>query len=196
MRKQPGSLTFRRARAIVWGAAAFAVAAFVGGAAEGADNVAKGQRIWLSKGGCPFCHGWAADGSGDAHSDGPAPSLRVTQLNLEQLREVIKCGRPGAQMPHFDAFAYTDDRCYGVTAAELGEDTPQDPPTPLQPHEINAVADYIDQKIRGAGPVTREECQETFSADTKECQRYPSRGAAVPVDDRRQHAALSRHPNN
>ena len=36
----------------------------------------------------------------------------------------IQCGRPGTPMPHFDRFAYTDKRCYDMTAKDLGDSVP------------------------------------------------------------------------
>jgi hypothetical protein len=37
------------------------------------------------------------------------------------LIEVIACGRPGTEMPHFDKYAYEDKTCYGATAADPGQ---------------------------------------------------------------------------
>jgi hypothetical protein len=102
-------------------------------------------------------------------------NLRVTPLKREQLIEVITCGVPGKAMPHFDEEAYTDKRCYGVTEAELGRDTPALPPgSTLNKREIEAVADYLLAKVLGRGPViTREECEEAYGAGARECVRYP-----------------------
>jgi hypothetical protein len=99
---------------------------------------------------CQFCHGIDGDGRGDPRSPGQAADLHKTILNREQLIEVITCGRPGTEMPHFDRFAYEDKSCYGRTAAELGNDTPHDPhSTSLTKREIEAVADYIFAKFVG-----------------------------------------------
>ena len=58
--------------------------------------------------------------------------------------EVIACGRPGTEMPHFDRDAYVSRNCYGLTPEKLGKDMPPDPPsTSLTPREIEAVVDYI-----------------------------------------------------
>ena len=57
------------------------------------------------------------DGRGDPRSPGKAPDLHATQLDREQLIEVIRCGRPGSQMPHFDKYAYEAKECYGLSAA-------------------------------------------------------------------------------
>jgi mono/diheme cytochrome c family protein len=142
-----------------------------------AQDVSDGQRIWASKAGCPQCHGWAGDGFPSGfHSEGNAPSLRETQLTRDQIRETIQCGRPGTPMPHFDRFAYTDKRCYDMTAADLGDLEPIRAPTTLQSYEIDAVADYVATKIKGAGPVTRAQCVEFFgSAAGAECDKYPER---------------------
>jgi len=98
-------------------------------AAQPADPTAYGRRIYLDKAQCSYCHGWAADGSGEPQSNGGAANLRQSFLNRDQLIEVIMCGRPGTPMPHYDELAYTDKRCYGVTEAELGTQRPSPPPT-------------------------------------------------------------------
>jgi mono/diheme cytochrome c family protein len=103
-----------------------------------------GQRIYHDKADCQFCHGVDGDGRGDPRSPGKASDLRKTFLTREQLIEVIACGRPGTEMPHFDTFAYEDKGCWGYSAADLGKDMPPFPhSTSLARREIEAVADYI-----------------------------------------------------
>lgn len=161
-------------------ALAVSLGAFLfGPSALAQDSIAQGLRIWKEKGQCAFCHGWAGDGMGDAHSEGKAPALRETALTRDQIYETIKCGRPGTAMPHFDKFAYTDKRCYGLTAAELGKDVPNDPPAGLQIYEVEAIADYVAQKLKGAGKVTFEECSAYFGGTPEECTRYPKKGTAA-----------------
>lgn len=144
--------------------------------AAAAQDVTDGERIWKTKAGCPQCHGWAGDGFPSGfHSEGNAPSLRETQLTRDQIREVIQCGRPGTPMPHFDRFAYTDKRCYGMTAEDLKDLEPIRAPTTLQTYEIDAVADYLATKIKGAGGVTRAQCVEFFGEAAAECEKYPER---------------------
>ena len=141
-----------------------------------AQDVADGQRIWKSKAGCPQCHGWAGDGFPSGfHSEGNAPSLRETQLTRDQIRETIQCGRPGTPMPHFDRFAYTDKRCYGMTAQDLGDKVPDRAATTLQPFQIDAVADYVATRLKGAGPVTRAQCAAYFGPTGAQCAKYPER---------------------
>jgi cytochrome c553 len=109
-----------------------------------AQDTSFGQRLFRDKADCQFCHGEDGDGRGAPQSPGRAANLHTTILNREQLIEVIACGRPGTEMPHFDKYAYEDTKCYGRSAAELGGDIPHDPhSTSLTRREIEAVADYI-----------------------------------------------------
>lgn len=138
-----------------------------------ADDLDHGQDIWTNKAGCQQCHGWAGDGARGFHSEGLAPSLRLTALTRDQIRQTIQCGRPGTAMPHFDRFAYTDKRCYGMTEDELGAAVPNRATVTLQPYEIDALADYVATKIKGAGPVTRAQCNEFFGAGAgSRCDGY------------------------
>lgn len=137
--------------------------------ASAADSNDRGMALFKGKGGCAFCHGWAGDGAGDPHAPGRAASLRATQLTEDQIREVVQCGRPGTGMPHFDRFAYTDKRCYGSTAADLGDQVPTVASTSLQPAEIKAVAQYVAQVLKGEGPATKEQCVAYFGGTNSTC---------------------------
>ena len=165
--------------ASVFSAIAFA-ALTAAGAATGAaaQDVTDGERIWANKAGCPQCHGWAGDGHVSGFESPGGLPLRTTQLTRDQIREVIQCGRPGTPMPHFDRFAYTDKRCYDMTAEDLGDLVPIRAPTTLQVYEIDAVADYVATKIKGAGAVTRTQCVAFFGEATAECDKYPERPEA------------------
>jgi mono/diheme cytochrome c family protein len=172
---------FRRsALAAMAAIGAVAVAASVVVPTRGlADDIAGGQRIWTEKAQCPECHGWAADGHGSFHSPGKAPSLRETQLTRDQIRMTIQCGRPGTPMPHFDRYAYTDKRCYDMTAADLGDQVPTLGAPTLQSYEIDALADYIAAKVKGSGPVTEVECLAYFKSQAgSACDVYAKNGAA------------------
>ena len=78
-------------------------------------------------------------------------------------------------MPHFDRFAYTDKRCYDMTAQDLGDLEPIRAPITLQTYEIDAVADYVASKIKGAGSVTRAQCVEFLGEAGSYCDKYPER---------------------
>ena len=109
-----------------------------------AQDVSFGDRLYHDKADCQFCHGIDGDGRGDPRSPGRAANLHETHLNRERLIEVIACGRPGTEMPHFDKYAYEDTNCYGLKGENLGFDAPHSPhSTPLTRREIEAVADYI-----------------------------------------------------
>ena len=109
-----------------------------------AQDVSFGDRLYHEKADCQFCHGPDGDGRGDPRSPGQAANLHKTILSRDQLIEVITCGRPATEMPHFDKYAYEDKTCYGATAADLGDSTPHDPhSTPLTKREIEAVADFL-----------------------------------------------------
>jgi mono/diheme cytochrome c family protein len=124
MRRKIGSAS--SAQTTLGGAVMFAVCVVILPAPPPAhaDDFAFGRRLFLDKSQCLYCHGWAGDGAGEPQSNGAAANLRVTALKRDQLIEVVKCGVPGKAMPHFDEETYTDKRCYGVTEAELGRDTP------------------------------------------------------------------------
>lgn len=115
-----------------------------------AQDVSFGDRLYHEKADCQFCHGVNGDGRGDPRSPGKAPDLHKTRLDREKLIEVITCGRPGSEMPHFDKYAYEERDCYGRSAAELGDKVPPDPhSTSLTQREIAAVVDFILTKFVG-----------------------------------------------
>src|SRR5215475_13660854 len=76
-----------------------------------AQDTSFGQRLFQDKADCQFCHGINGDGPGDPRSPGRAANLHETHLTRDQLIEVIACGRPGTEMPHFDKYAYEDTDC-------------------------------------------------------------------------------------
>ena len=110
-----------------------------------AQDTSFGQRVFQDKADCKFCHGPEGDGRGDPRSPGAAANLRKTILDKKQLIDIIACGRPATEMPHFDKYAYDDDTpCFGMKEKDIGKDKPPDPhSTPLTRREIEAVADYI-----------------------------------------------------
>ena len=115
-----------------------------------AQDVSFGERLYRDKADCQFCHGPNGDGRGDPRSPGRAANLRETMLTRAQLIEVIGCGRPGTEMPHFDKYAYEDSNCYGLGGKDLGNDAARDPhSTPLTKREIEATADYIIKTFVG-----------------------------------------------
>ena len=56
-----------------------------------------------------------ADLRGGIHARRAAPPICTRRtFNREQLVELIACGRPGTEMPHFDKYAYEDTKCCGL----------------------------------------------------------------------------------
>lgn len=121
---------------------------------------------------CAYCHGWSGNGQGDPFSPGKAANLRETKLAREQIIEVVQCGRPATEMPHFDEFAYTDKRCYGLIGEELGGDKPKPSAFPQRRREIELIVDYVLAKITNRGLITLAECEEFYSPNSIACVPY------------------------
>ena len=153
-----------------------AVMLVIGSATAGAqEDFSFARRLYLDKAQCSYCHGWAGDGAGEGQSNGGAANLRQTRLDRAQLVMTILCGRPGTAMPHFDEAAYTDNRCYGMTEADVGKLKPALPPgSTLQTREAEAIADYVLAKFVGRGAVTRGECEESYGKGARSCGEYPA----------------------
>src|SRR5437879_2999644 len=140
-----------------------------------AADIAEGMRIFLQKGNCQACHGWAADGRKTDNQMPDGANLRETKLERGDVIVAIKCGRPGRSMPAFDRLAYSDGRCYGMKQADLksrGLGLP-DPPATLQPREIELLADFLFAKIIGKGPMNRARCIEYWGAEVEACGESP-----------------------
>src|SRR5258705_13860117 len=63
--------------------------------APDAADVAEGMRLYLQKGDCQACHGWAADGRKMDSQMPDGSNLRETRLDRARLILTVKCGRPG-----------------------------------------------------------------------------------------------------
>ena len=141
------------------------------GQAATAADVAEGLNLYLHKGDCQACHGWAADGRKMDSQMPDGSNLRETRLDRARLVTTIKCGRPGTGMPAFDKFAYTDGRCYGMKQADLKSPMP-DPPATFQPREVDLVVDFLMQKVVGKGPMDRAKCIEYWGSEVDACQEF------------------------
>jgi len=137
--------------------------------APDAGDVAEGMRLYLQKGDCQACHGWAADGRKMDSQMPDGSNLRETRLDRARLVTTIKCGRPGTGMPAFDKFAYSDGRCFGMKLADLKSPMP-DPPATFQQREIELVADFLMAKVVGKGPMDRAKCIEYWGSEVEACK--------------------------
>ena len=140
----------------------------IGPQAPDAADVAEGMRLYLRKGDCQSCHGWAADGRKMDSQMPDSPNLRESRLDRARLAMTIKCGRPGTGMPAFDKFAYSDGRCYGMKKADLKSQM-ADPPATFQPREVELVADFLMLKVVGKGPMDRAKCAEYWDSAADVC---------------------------
>jgi hypothetical protein len=101
-------------------------------------------------------------------------NLRETKLDRDALVMTIKCGLPGAGMPAFDKFAYTDGRCYGLKKADLAKSgqSLSDPPDTLIPREIDRLLDFLYAKVIGKGPMDHAKCVEFWGSDAEPCKDF------------------------
>jgi hypothetical protein len=160
---------------------AIAALCFLGAAgAASAQDANFGRSVWLSQANCADCHGWLANGVNEDPRSFPGANLRETVLDAAQIAEVIMCGRPGTGMPHFDPRAYTDDRCYGLTAAAIGDAIPPAGAQELTARHARGLAAFILAEFAGKGDPTREECVALLGAESQNCNKYPPAGAPAP----------------
>jgi hypothetical protein len=143
-------------------------------AADPAD-IAEGMRLFHHEADCQACHGWAADGRKVDNQMPNGADLRASSLDRATLITTIKCGRPGAEMPAFDKFAYSDGRCYGLKQADLRARnlTLFDPPKTLTPRQIETIADFLLAKVIGKGPMDHAKCVDFWGSDVELCKEFP-----------------------
>lgn len=136
------------------------------------QDVAEGMRIYRQKGDCQSCHGWAADGRKMDTQMPDGANLRTSRLNRAAVVYTIKCGRLGREMPAYDRLAYSDGRCNNTTKADLQRNNlaRPDPPSTLQPREVEMVADFLFAKVIGKGPMDHARCVEYWGGDVDVCK--------------------------
>jgi hypothetical protein len=142
---------------------------------QDADDIAAGMSLFMQKGDCQACHGWAGDGRKMDNQMPDGANLRALTIDRETLTTTIKCGRPGTGMPAFDRQAYSDGRCFGLKAADLRARglTLPDPPSTLQPNEVSLLADFLLAKVVGKGDMTRTQCAEYWGKPVDACNELP-----------------------
>ena len=78
-------------------------------------------------------------------------------LNGEVVTDVVRCGRPGSQMPYFLAGAYTQVECYGMPVGAAPAGTQRS--TALPAEDITKLVAYLSARILGKGAtITKPEC--------------------------------------
>ena len=143
--------------------------------AQTPDDIAAGMRVFLQKGDCQACHGWAGDGRKIDSQMPDGANLRAVTIPRDVLIVTIRCGRPGAQMPAFERLAYSDGRCFGLKQADLrarGLQMP-DPAATLAPNEVGRLADFLLAKVIGKGAMDRAQCAEYWGSAVEACNELP-----------------------
>lgn len=150
-------------------------------AAQGAADAAKtaelggdpvrGKRVYTDVGRCTQCHGWGGNGVGsDPRSPGKAADLRATTLDTETLRNVVRCGLPGTDMPYHGSDAYKKpEACFGQVLADFKEGEAPHKGRTFREVDINNVVAFIEDHFKGKGPVTLAECEDFFKPGAKNC---------------------------
>ena len=121
---------------------------------------------------CSFCHGWHGKGA-RVEGMGYGANLTETALERADLIEVIRCGRIGTWMPRHGRQAWKrDDKCYGLTAAEVGGDVPDTPVNAyLRDEQVEAVADYIIAVYKGK-EMTLANCVAYYRETSRICDEF------------------------
>jgi mono/diheme cytochrome c family protein len=120
------------------------------------NKVKAGLSAWRSSG-CSECHGAFGNGEKERDEAPTGANLRQTRLDDATIAETIRCGRPGAGMPSFDADAYKERGCYGQPAGAVPDDLYPAGRT-LSAQEIGDVVIYLRARVVGKRAVTPEEC--------------------------------------
>lgn len=166
LRKVP----FGRAMAVAIALAGAGLADAAGAAAESRGSGHPGLAIYKDAD-CMACHKW--HGAGGGGYGGAALSLRATTLSRDDILTVIQCGRPSTNMPYHDRSAYDDDRCYGLVAADLGEEMMPPPGRKyLRPAQREIVADYVVEELQGRGDPTLDDCYAFWGEGSRNCRFF------------------------
>jgi hypothetical protein len=127
-------------------------------------------RTWQTSG-CADCHGPFADGDREDDDFPIGANLRTAKLNPEALTLTIRCGRPGTGMPAFDEGAYTIRQCYGRPLGSA-PDKLQPSSRSLNLDEIDAIVAYLQARIVGHGPITKQKCLSYYDGRETECEDF------------------------
>ena len=120
--------------------------------------------------GCITCHKW--HGMGGPGYGGTPINFRQTILELDQMIEVISCGRPGTGMMYHLRGAYKDHDCYdGMTLEELGEMAPGPARQLLNHRQVKHVAEFIVEHFKGRSDDLETADCELFFGQSKMCRQ-------------------------
>lgn len=169
----------------LFGLLALAGALTISGAAVAQDRPEPGplaeigEGLWRAAPSCWDCHGNMGNGRQEDPRSPIGADFREMALSVEQVAEVIRCGRPGTPMPSFGRKPYEGrNPCYGTTAEDLGDAVPPTGTETLNARQIDALAQFIVYQFEGRGPATQEECHAFYGADASSCKRWPTAAEA------------------
>jgi len=133
-----------------------------------------GKRIWLSTANCKDCHGTLANGVQEIPQEPQGYNLRITSLSPEEMRDVVRCGRPGGLMPYFQRSAWTDrGLCYGMTAQDAGDLIPDRADRMLTDRVLDALIAMIYAEFVGKAAITFEMCVDFVGEGNSRCNEFP-----------------------
>jgi mono/diheme cytochrome c family protein len=149
------------------------------GTSHAAENAQETGQAIYKRANCVGCHKWHGGGGGGY--GGAALSLRKTELDKQQIVELVTCGRPGTGMPYFsrDAYPKTDadpPKCYDLSKKDLADLTIAQGGVVLRDEEIAAVAEYVLTDIKGKGEPNLADCVAFFGEQSTACDTYKSGG--------------------
>ena len=118
------------------------------------------------KGNCMGCHSWHGKGGGGY---GAGVSLRNSNLTLNEIKNVIKCGRPGTGMPYFLRKAYKEEKCYDTTFEDYDESyRPVSSKKFLSPKQIEAVSIFVREVLQNK-KLDKNYCEFFYEKGSKVC---------------------------
>lgn len=143
------------------------VAGWAASATAQVNSLPAGASVY-KRAGCIVCHKW--HGMGGPGYGGTPINFRETILDLDQLIEVISCGRPGTGMPYHLKGAYKNYDCYeGMTLEDLGEYAPGAARQQLSYRQVKQVAEFIIDHFKGrSNEVEKADC-ELFFGQSRMC---------------------------
>ena len=118
------------------------------------------------KGNCMGCHSWHGKGGGGY---GAGVSLRNMNLTLDEIVNIIKCGRPGTGMPYFLRKAYKEEKCYDTTFEDYDDSyRPVSSKRFLSPKQIKAVSIFVKEVLHNR-KLDKNYCEFFYEKGSKVC---------------------------
>ena len=100
---------------------------------------------------------------------GAGVSLRNINLTLNEIINVIKCGRPGTGMPYFLRKAYKEEKCYDTTFDDYdGSYRPVSSKKFLSSKQIEAVSIFVREVLQNK-KLDKNYCEFFYEKGSKVC---------------------------